>query len=91
LVDQFGGTIGVEEKQLSVNVFPNPSTGIVYLSQNVSNEAEVKVFSILGEEIYSNTLGETLKIDLSKFSNGVYVIEVKNENSYFTERLILNR
>ncbi len=90
-VDQFGGSIGIEENRLSVNIFPNPSTGIVYLSQNISNDAEVRVLTLLGKEIYSNTLLETLKIDLSEFNNGVYFIEVRNENSFISERLILNR
>jgi hypothetical protein len=90
-VDQFGGSIGIEENKLSVNIFPNPSSGIVYLSQNISGDAEVRVITLLGKEIYSNTLLETLKIDLSEFSNGVYFIEVRNENSFTNERLILNR
>ncbi len=91
LADEFGGTIGITENQLSVNLFPNPSTGIVYLSQNVAKNAEVRVLTVLGKEVYSNTLTETLKIDLSEFKNGVYFIEVKNENSSTTERLILNK
>ena len=76
---------------MSVNIFPNPSSGIVYLSQDISGDAEVRVITLLGKEIYSNTLLETVKIDLSEFSNGVYFIEVRNENSFTSERLILNR
>jgi hypothetical protein len=90
-VDQFGGSTEVEENKLNVNIFPNPSSGIVYLSQNISDDTEVRVKTLLGKEIYSNTLLETLKIDLSEFSNGVYFIEVRNENSFTSERLILNR
>ena len=90
-VDQFGGSTGIIENKLSVNIFPNPSSGIVYLSQNTSAYTEVRVISLLGKEIYSNTLLETLKIDLSEFNNGVYFIEVRNENSIICERLILNR
>lgn len=90
-VDQFGGTIDIEENDLSINIFPNPSRGIVYLSQENSEITQVRVITLLGKEVYSNTLKETLRIDLSEFNNGVYFIEAKNKNSFVNKRLILNK
>ena len=70
---------------------PNPTSGIVYVSQENEGLTQVKVYTILGKEIYSNILLNSLKIDLSSKSNGVYFIEFSNGEEKIIERLILNR
>ena len=91
LVDSEGSSIDIAELKDNINIFPNPSTGIVYVSQENSVPSEVKVYTILGKKVYSNTLTNTLKLDLSMFNNGVYFIEIKSGNETMTERLILNQ
>ena len=82
---------GVEELKENTNIFPNPSSGIVYISQDNVRNSEVRVYSMLGKEVYSNTLLGSLRMDLSTFNNGVYFIEINNGQEKMTERLILNR
>lgn len=91
LVNSEGSSIGVEEFKQSLNIFPNPSNGIVYISQDNSDLTHVKVYTLLGREIYSGDLYNSLRVDLSTFSNGVYFIELSNGIKIVTERLILNR
>ena len=91
LVDSEGSSIGFEEFKQSLNIFPNPSKGIVYISQDNSDLTQVKVYTLLGREVYSDNLYNTLKVDLSSYSNGVYFIELTNGIEVVTERLILNR
>ncbi|MAD49938.1 MAG: hypothetical protein CMC95_01345 [Flavobacteriales bacterium] len=91
LVNSEGSSIGVEEFKQSLNIFPNPSNGIVYISQDNSDLTHVKVYTLLGREIYSGDLYNSLRVDLSTFSNGVYFIELSNGIDIVTERLILNR
>ena len=38
--------------------FPNPSTGTVYLSQNMLAKAKVEIKTILGKRVYSQTINE---------------------------------
>jgi PKD repeat protein len=91
LVNSEGSSIGVEEFKQSLNIFPNPSNGIVYISQDNSDLTHVKVYTLLGREIYSGDLYNSLRVDLSTFSNGVYFLELSNGIEIVTERLILNR
>ena len=91
LVDSEGSSIDLEEFKQSLNIYPNPTSGIVYVSQENEGLTQVKVYTILGKEIYSNNLLNSLKIDLSSKSNGVYFIEFSNGEEKITERLILNR
>ena len=90
-MDSEGSSIDLEEFKQSLNIYPNPTSGIVYVSQENEGLTQVKVYTILGKEIYSNNLLNSLKIDLSSKSNGVYFIEFSNGEEKITERLILNR
>ena len=90
-MDSEGSSIDLEEFKQSLNIYPNPTSGIVYVSQENEDLTQVKVYTILGKEVYSNSLLNSLKIDLSSKSNGVYFIEFSNGNEKITERLILNR
>tara|TARA_B100000963_G_scaffold76985_1_gene64996 strand:- start:1265 stop:3181 length:1917 start_codon:yes stop_codon:yes gene_type:complete len=91
LVDSEGSSIDLEEFKQSLNIYPNPTSGVVYLSQENDDLTQVKVYTIFGKEIYSNNLLNNLKIDFSSKSNGVYFIEFCNNEEKITERLILNR
>ena len=86
-----GSSIDLEEFKQSLNIYPNPTSGILFVSQENEYLTQIKVYTILGKEVYSNNLLNSLKIDLSSKSNGVYFIEFSNGKEKITERLILNR
>ena len=74
---------------LTVDLFPNPSYGIVELKTNTigDGETKVRVLSNVGQliynEIYYSVKGtNSHKFDLSNLSNGVYYLEVES----FSER-----
>ena len=91
LVNSKGSSINISEFKQSINFYPNPTNGIIYISQENQDLTHVRVYSILGKKIYSNSLLNSLKVDLSSKSNGVYFIEFSNDEQKIIERLILNR
>ena len=64
-------------------VFPNPSTGLLYVSgiSNVNNQ--IKIFTLSGcliQEInYEVIKSDYLEIDCSKLRKGIYIIQVNND------------
>jgi hypothetical protein len=60
-----------------LNVFPNPSSGIVNVQSNeLINELEV--FDLFGKTLIRlNTLSKETNIDLSQFASGNYILQVK--------------
>ena len=54
--------------QLTPSVYPNPTTGIVHLSENTN----YKVLNSVGQEILN---GKATKIDLSNEPNGIYILK----------------
>ncbi len=68
-------------------IYPNPVKDIVNI-KNTSNST-ITISDISGK-IYVNKISaqNTEQIDMSRFTSGVYIIVVKNENTIKTEKLI---
>ena len=77
------------------SVYPNPSTGKFNIDLVNVNDGtySISVDNILGEEVYSevrsviHTYSDVL--DLTNLSKGVYMLNVKNENSSTSRKIII--
>lgn len=68
----------------SINLFPNPTTGIIHLSNEES--FKVQIFDIKGELIFN---GENINIiDITEFEQGIYIVQLKNGNLIKREKVI---
>lgn len=83
--------------QLNIQVYPNPATDIirVNLFSIPSETIQVKIYSILGNEVYANTFTysnqKELSIPVSFLSNGVYEISFASGNFIKAEKLIIQK
>jgi hypothetical protein len=59
-------------KQSSIVLYPNPTTGLVYIRSELSI-GEVKVYSLIGRLLLKTN---RQPVDLSRFGSGIYLIEV---------------
>ena len=79
-------------KNNSVSVYPNPTTGILNINLSDVHETELVLYNITGQKIISKTIHDKVAtIDLNGLSNGVYYLQVKNENGIDTKKIILNK
>ncbi len=86
----FNPTIGLDENNLEgVSIFPNPSEGIVTVSNDNNTTNSIEVYNLVGEKVYSTTASTSTKIDLSANGTGVYIVKVYNENGSFVERVVI--
>lgn len=70
-----------------LKIYPNPSTGIFTIA--IEKEATVKVYDMLGKEIYINTVKTgTTSIDISNYQSGIYLLNVITENGSVTKKII---
>jgi hypothetical protein len=88
---EYGAGINETADNSILSVFPNPTTGnITVLLDGESNT--ITVSNVLGEVIYSqNTTSKNLNIDLSSFTDGIYMLGVDNGKSKHFQKLILSR
>jgi len=78
------------ESNFDFSLFPNPSENIITIeSNNISSEEyKVELISILGKTIYTSSILDTIEIDISSFSEGIYFIKVSNKDSSFIKKWI---
>jgi len=95
------GVVGIDEKSstiASMNVYPNPSEGMVSVSfeQIVSNKAKLTVVDMLGNVVNMQDLGSLsagqhdIKID-SNFANGLYVAVLESGESRMQSRFVVSK
>lgn len=63
----------------TIRVFPNPTNNYVFIEGMESNTVEsVRVYDVLGREIKHVVISEEqIRVDLSKESDGLYILEVQ--------------
>ena len=93
------GSTAVTENSLSENIslFPNPSTGDVYISTVLANinSMDLKIYNAIGETVMNKKItitssGET-KINLGGKADGIYLFEVKTSEGTITKKVVINR
>jgi lysyl endopeptidase len=90
--------IGIEENDLidMVQIYPNPSTGLVslVLDMDVEDKTKVDVLDAIGKVVYSTQLMEgnkTYQIDLSDQAEGLYFLNLKVGNETVTKKIAVIR
>ena len=88
--------VGVEQnnENVSLEVFPNPTTGLINVNVNNINNASLQVFDVVGKVIYNieeiNISGQqTLNIDLSNNPAGIYFVQIKNDTQSVSKKVYL--
>ena len=78
-----GGTFsGIEENsnRMTINIFPNPTSGILNLVSDSFKSLEIKIFNTLGEIIYNqNNLSGKTRIDISNQPQGIYFYQLQSD------------
>lgn len=85
------------QKNQSLNIFPNPSNGQFQITYELStpNQIDLKILSLAGKEILpifenkAQTSGEhTENLNLENLPDGVYLIQLATENGVFINKII---
>jgi hypothetical protein len=76
-----------------VNVFPNPSTGLVniVMPTNTTN-FNITVYNVVGEQVSNKNINSNFaKIDLNNQPNGVYFVKVTSNGEVTTKKVLLSK
>ncbi len=77
------------EKDL-FNISPNPVTNNLNISINNNNISEINILDITGKIVLSTSSSKkTISINTSDIKNGVYLIQVKNEEKVSIKKVII--
>ena len=97
-VNQQSITVGcadIDSKgEISIEVYPNPSDGLITINSTGEFVEKVIIFDGAGKlvEIIDNQTNKSeLKIDLSTYAQGIYTFEMKTTSLTTRERIIIGR
>lgn len=84
-------TTGIKQNaSAAVLVYPNPTTGVFTLGFAAPGKANIRVMSLLGAEVFSQTVQHTgaYNIDLSAFESGTYLVQVITDKGVTLQRVV---
>lgn len=87
-------SVGQEEitKELSFEVYPNPSNGIIniILPEEDKNIEQVQLFSLQGQLLHDYTPSlKNNSLDLSNYSAGIYVLNLKTSCKHYSSKITI--
>ncbi len=76
----------------AISIYPNPAKDFVMID-HLPSESTISIYDMSGRKIFSKKYSETkVSINTSAFSNGVYMIQVDNqEKTILSEKLIIKK
>ncbi|MBR9846920.1 MAG: T9SS type A sorting domain-containing protein [Algicola sp.] len=91
LLIEEGSTLSTSDFNMTaISVSPNPTHGMVRIN-GLNQPVEAKVFDYLGRLVFSKSLSlNDALIDLSNNSKGMYLLQLKDETSEVTKKIVLN-
>ena len=76
------------ENGITINVFPNPTNGQVYIHSSEGFDGELQVTDHMGRQIFQKKISDSQELDLSQQSSGIYFISIQTKEGMFTDKII---
>jgi len=78
--------------QNGISTYPNPTSSFITIDNEQLTINEIEIMDITGKVVLKSsndiTSKTSIRIDLSGFENGIYLISIQTENEVFTEMII---
>lgn len=84
------GNVGLNEVYAEgVSVYPNPSNGMITVTNDKSYNNTIEVFDVAGQLVFSDEVNSETTIDLKGNGTGVYLVKITNEIGTVVERVVI--
>jgi hypothetical protein len=91
--------IGINENEyIALNVYPNPGNGEfqIEFASLESKYANILIYNLIGEVVYIEEIERLngfykTSVNLSKYSNGMYVLKIKCGEANYFQKLIISK
>lgn len=77
-----------EISQENINIYPNPVNTNTHIQVEYSESVELIVRNIIGETIYVEQIQESTDIDMTNWSTGTYLFEIKLGSDYAIRKVV---
>lgn len=74
------GEIIDNQCDISIDIYPNPTSS--YINVSADGMKEIVIYNVKGQKIISlNDISESVKIDVSDYTSGLYIIEARDNDN----------
>lgn len=89
LIDNPTASISATEVLKGFSIYPNPSKGIVTVSNDNLIESTISVTDLTGKSLSTQRASNAVTVDLTNLGSGLFLISIENENGKHVERVII--
>ena len=91
--------VGIDEWKNEIKIYPNPTTGVLNLIQEIINNEQltinnVEIFDIYGRKLSFHhliTSSSNHLINISTLPDGIYFIKIETKTGVFTRKIVKNQ
>jgi hypothetical protein len=83
-------TASIEENQMGLSMYPNPTTGVLYISKTQSGSAKIELTDIIGKLLEKHEIEEVFTLDLTGYPKGLYLLHFHMNGVQITERIAVH-
>jgi hypothetical protein len=90
---KYDPTLSINQNTTSTTtmLYPNPANDVVTIT-TAKAQSMVKIVDVTGKLVYTTIINNQGSIDTSAFANGVYLVQISNENQFpNVAKLLINR
>lgn len=80
-----------ENNSTAVRVFPNPVSDNLQLSSDTEEIMEIILYDVTSRKLLQQTFNKTAEIQMSYFSKGVYLYEIKSKGSVINKGKVIKQ
>ena len=79
-----------DHETMVFRIYPNPTTKVLFVEKNNSDEATIFIYTITGKKVYSHYFrNQVVELPLDELSSGTYIVKIISEKNSTEEKLII--
>lgn len=84
--------VGITEKvTVPVNVFPNPTTGILSVNLGGKLVEQVELYDLMGKRVLSTSFAPSIQtnLDATGLSGGIYIVRIRSGAAWYQDKVVV--
>ena len=78
-----------EIEKKNPTIYPNPATNNFTINLGNDEKANIQLFNIVGQQVYSETITGTAQVNVSNLNSGVYMLKINQNGKVYTTKVIV--
>ena len=72
-----------------ISLYPNPAKNQIQFSNIEGVSAEIRIFNVLGKQVFQQSKITEKSIDISSFNKGIYLVKITIDGKSKTQKLVI--